>query len=70
MRVGDLPVPGYLREIYARRGIDELYPPQAECIRKGLLEGRNILLSVPTASGKTLVAEIAMHHHISRGGKC
>ncbi|MDI9633340.1 MAG: ATP-dependent DNA helicase [Methanolinea sp.] len=70
MRVGDLPIPGYLREIYARRGIDELYPPQAECIRKGLLEGRNILLSVPTASGKTLVAEIAMHHHISRGGKC
>jgi len=70
MRVRDLPLPAYLQEIYAASGIDELYPPQAECVEKGLFQGKNILLAVPTASGKTLVAEMAMHHHISRGGKC
>jgi helicase len=70
MKVRDLPLPGYLQDIYADLGINDLYPPQAECVNKGLFEGKNILLAVPTASGKTLVAEMAMHHHISRGGKC
>ncbi|HOS82583.1 MAG TPA: DEAD/DEAH box helicase, partial [Methanolinea sp.] len=70
MKVRDLPLPGYLQDIYANLGINDLYPPQAECVNKGLFEGKNILLAVPTASGKTLVAEMAMHHHISRGGKC
>ncbi len=70
MKVRDLPLPGYLLDTYADLGIDEMYPPQAECVEKGLFEGKNILLAVPTASGKTLVAEMAMHYHISRGGKC
>jgi len=70
MKVRDLPLPGYLLKNYADLGIDEMYPPQAECVEKGLFEGKNILLAVPTASGKTLVAEMAMHYHISRGGKC
>jgi len=67
MKVRDLPLPGYLLNTYADLGIDEMYPPQAECVEKGLFEGKNILLAVPTASGKTLVAEMAMHYHISRG---
>ncbi|MCQ8894549.1 MAG: ATP-dependent DNA helicase [Methanolinea sp.] len=70
MRVGDLPLPAYLHEIYANLGIDTLYPPQAECVEKGLFEGKNLLVAVPTASGKTLIAEMAMHYHVSRGGKC
>ena len=37
-----------------------LYPPQTESIKAGVLEGRNIVLSVPTAAGKTLVATLAM----------
>lgn len=47
-------------EVYAGRGYKELYPPQAEAIERGLLDGKSMLLAMPTASGKTLLAELAM----------
>ncbi|NTV77411.1 MAG: DEAD/DEAH box helicase, partial [Methanothrix sp.] len=47
-------------EVYAGRGYKELYPPQAEAVERGLLDGRSMLLAMPTASGKTLLAELAM----------
>ncbi|NPA97118.1 MAG: DEAD/DEAH box helicase [Crenarchaeota archaeon] len=49
------------------RGIERFTPPQAEAIRRGLLKGRNILVATPTASGKTLIAEIAMVNAVLRG---
>ncbi|MEM3674334.1 MAG: DEAD/DEAH box helicase, partial [Candidatus Methanomethyliaceae archaeon] len=53
-----------------KTGIQELYPPQEEAIRAGVLEGKNLVLSVPTASGKTLVAELcAIKHIMERQGK-
>ncbi|MDK2853309.1 MAG: ATP-dependent helicase [Thermococcaceae archaeon] len=52
------------------RGIEELYPPQAEALKSGVLNGKNLILAIPTASGKTLVAEIVMINKILReGGK-
>jgi len=42
------------------RKFRELYPPQAEAVERGLLDGKNMLLAMPTASGKTLLAELAM----------
>jgi len=47
-------------ELYASRGYRELYPPQAEAVERGLLDGKSMLLAMPTASGKTLLAELAM----------
>ncbi|MEM5766353.1 MAG: DEAD/DEAH box helicase [Candidatus Aenigmatarchaeota archaeon] len=38
----------------------ELNPMQNLAIKSGLLKGRNMVISAPTASGKTLCAEIAM----------
>jgi helicase len=70
MLIATLPIPENLRQRYLAQGIAELYPPQAECVRKGMLEGKNLLVSIPTASGKTLIAEMAMHAHIARNGKC
>ncbi|ABN58422.1 MULTISPECIES: ATP-dependent DNA helicase [Methanoculleus] len=70
MEIADLPVPPDLAAGYARRGITELYPPQAACVEAGLFSGKNLLVAIPTASGKTLVAEMAMHHQVARGGKC
>ena len=70
MLIQDLAIPANLRQRYTQAGISELYPPQAECIDKGILAGRNMLVSVPTASGKTLIAEMAMHNAIGAGGKC
>ncbi|MCK7474821.1 MAG: DEAD/DEAH box helicase [Rhodopseudomonas palustris] len=55
---------------YIAGGIAELYPPQAECVEAGMLAGKNLLVAIPTASGKTLIAEMAMHSHIAQKGKC
>ncbi|HMA04990.1 MAG TPA: ATP-dependent DNA helicase [Methanomicrobiales archaeon] len=70
MEINSLPIPPYLSDAYRGQGITELYPPQEECVRAGLFDGKNLLVAIPTASGKTLVAEMAMHHHVARGGKC
>jgi len=47
-------------------GFKQLYPPQAECIESGLLDGQSILVSAPTASGKTLIATLAMISYLSK----
>ncbi len=46
--------------LYEERGFKELYPPQAEAVERGLLEGKSMLMALATASGKTLLAELAM----------
>ncbi len=52
-------------------GINQLYPPQAAAVEKGILEGKNLLLSVPTAAGKTLMAELCMLKSIlHNNGRC
>ena len=43
--------------------ITHLHPPQHEAM-KPLFEGNNILLAIPTASGKSLVAYIAILHQL------
>ncbi len=53
-------LPESIIELYESAGIQELYPPQADAIERGLLDGRNMIISVPTAAGKTLLAELAM----------
>lgn len=47
-------------------GFSKLYPPQADCIDAGLLDGKSILVSAPTASGKTLTAILAMINYLSK----
>jgi helicase len=70
MKIASLPIPDTLIRHYESVGVRDLYPPQAECVEKGMFEGKNLLVAIPTASGKTLVAEMAMHFHIAKGGKC
>ncbi len=60
MDIADLPIPSALKEFYICDNIKSLYPPQADVIRGGLLNNKNMLISIPTASGKTLMAELAM----------
>ncbi len=71
MKVEELPIPEPLREfIIRRRGVTELYPPQEEAVRAGILNGENILWVSSTASGKTLLAEVAaVNNVLSRDGK-
>lgn len=51
-------------DILKREKIEELRPAQEKAIKSGLLEGSSLLVCTPTASGKTLVAEIAMAKQI------
>ncbi len=58
-----------ITETIAKRGMKGLTPPQAGAISKGLLDGKSMLIASPTASGKTLVAEIACVNSILRHRK-
>jgi len=59
MRVEELPLPDGVKQALLRRGISELYPPQEMAVRAGLLDGANLVVMAPTASGKTLIAVLA-----------
>ena len=70
MRVSELSVPQSVKDVLDGLGIKELFPPQTDTIQAGLLEGQNIVLASPTASGKTLIAELAiMKHVLEKQGK-
>jgi helicase len=60
MHVRDLPLPDDLVEHYRAGGIEELYPPQAAAVEAGVADGERLVAAIPTASGKTLIAELAM----------
>ena len=50
-------------------GYPTLYPPQELAISKGVLEGKNLLITTPTASGKTLVALMQQSRQSRRDSK-
>ena len=63
-------MPEIVKEVIIRSGISELYPPQEEAIQAGALEGKNLVLASPTASGKTLIAELcSLKHVLEKNGK-
>ena len=68
--IDSLPLSKSVRDFYLSSGIASLYPPQSKAISAGLLDGKNMLISIPTASGKTLLAELAMFQSLEEGGKC
>ena len=43
-----------LQEILSEQGIDELYPPQKKALPM-VLNGRDLVLAVPTAAGRRLI---------------
>ena len=59
-------IPKELYEILEKE-ITNLRPSQEKSIKKGLLSGKNLLVCTPTASGKTLIAELAAIKSIVEG---
>ena len=51
-------IPAKIYSILEKKGFSELRPCQFKAINKGLFEDKNLLVCTPTASGKTLVAEL------------
>ncbi|MEF8781169.1 MAG: DEAD/DEAH box helicase, partial [Haloferacaceae archaeon] len=60
MELQDLPLPPAICDHLRGEGIERLYPPQAAAVEAGVVDGENVVAAIPTASGKTLVAELAM----------
>ena len=56
-----------IKPLLEHLGYSSLYPPQEQALSKGLLDGRNLLITTPTVSGKTLVALIAAMNIIMKG---
>jgi len=55
--------------ILKSQGIEELYPPQAEALPFAL-QGDHVVLSIPTAAGKSLIAYLAIVQRLKlEGGK-
>ena len=74
MKIEKLALPDTAIDFLRSQGFQKLYPPQADSIKSGLLKGNSILVSAPTASGKTLIAVLAILGYLSRenakkGGK-
>ncbi len=46
------------------KNIEMLRPAQSKAVNSGLLDGGNLLVCTPTASGKTLIAELVMINNV------
>ncbi len=47
-------------EHFEAQGVESLYPPQVAAVEAGITHGESVLAALPTASGKTLIAQLAM----------
>ena len=59
-------MPQDVKSILLARGITELYPPQAEALPH-VFSKKNLVLAIPTASGKSLVAYLAALNGVLSG---
>ncbi len=66
MNIERLDLPDTAIDFLKSQGFKKLYPPQADSVKSGLLDGQSVLISAPTASGKTLIAILAMLSYISK----
>jgi helicase len=65
MKIENLDLPSYFKERYSK--FPNLTPIQAKSIEAGLLEKKSQLICAPTASGKTLIATMAISDTIGKG---
>ncbi len=68
MKASELDLDERISSILSKQGIDDLYPPQADSIHTAL-SGKSLVLAIPTAAGKSLVAYLACLKSVMAGGK-
>ncbi|NJE41795.1 DEAD/DEAH box helicase [Thermococcus sp. GR6] len=59
LKVDELNLPEKFKSVLKSEGVSELLPVQSLAIKRGLLEGESLLVVSATASGKTLIGELA-----------
>jgi len=60
---------GAVKALLLQLGYSSLYPPQDMALEGGILEGKRMLVTTPTASGKTLIAMMAILKAVEKGSK-
>jgi len=68
VEINEIPLNKDWLRVFEDEGIRMLYPPQEEAIKE-IFKGKSLVVSVPTASGKTLIAYIAILRAYSLGLK-
>jgi helicase len=67
MKINQFALDPQIQDILEHQGITELYPPQAEALPY-VLRGEHLVLSIPTAAGKSLVAYLAIVQRLRHDG--
>lgn len=62
-------LPDTVKAILGSLGYHSLYPPQEKAMSAGILDGNSVLVTTPTASGKTLIAMMAIAKILQKGKK-
>ena len=65
MQLTTLPLPDYFKQFYQK--FSHLTPVQEKAIHAGLLNHKSQLVCAPTASGKTLIATMAIANTLDKG---
>ncbi|HWP78945.1 MAG TPA: DEAD/DEAH box helicase [Candidatus Nitrosotenuis sp.] len=65
MKITDLALAPSAIQYLTEQGITKLFPPQQAAVEAGMLGGQSIMVAAPTASGKTLIAMLAMVQFLS-----
>ena len=58
-----------IKTLLSHLGYSSLYPPQEMALKQGILEGKSLLMTTPTASGKTLIAMMAIYKALKKNRK-
>ncbi len=66
MKISKLDLESAAIDFLTSEGFEKLYEPQAYSVDAGILDGTSVLVSAPTASGKTLIAMLGMLAHLPK----
>ncbi len=69
VKISELGVGSKAEELFKGEGIETLFPPQEDAIRAGAMESESMVVCTPTASGKTVIAELAALSAVKQGGQ-
>lgn len=69
MKVESLDLSSEIQNKFLNRGIEKLNPPQQKAVEAGVLDGESMVVASPTASGKTLISELAFLEKILQENK-
>jgi helicase len=66
MKISKLDLNSNAIDFLHSQGFEKLYEPQSNSVDAGILDGKSVLVSAPTASGKTLIAMLSMLSHLPK----